>query len=727
MLRWEVCLTVLSAMKLLLPARGNVANIFNPSKINSFSTVGFHLKQDTAIRFLSGRVGAYGDFDSDMYTDMIWISQDSSRILVSRWDPNANSFENPGNPTALQAIVNLPSNVTDKAINVVPADFNYDGKLDVLVTATDSMSGETTLLLYFGNNKHFTGKPLRVTSSFGQVLVLEANGDMKPDLFGEQYHVGGDGKEYVARGFWLNTLSPWPETCLNGVQDGEEEEIDCGGPCLPCGCFGLSSVEFCGFNLHTPRDMVGNSLWPLSRTRAHAFADINGDCLADLIIASEKGASSMYEVWVNGRPNGTIPKFVPPDQNLMLSLPPGAGSATVADVNRDGSLDLVYAAISECNYRLTDKSLQTPSQCFESQLLVAFNSRDDKSRPSGALCSGAGKNSIGQQNSAGLRVGTVVMSNTDFHGSRLLHADDVIPNNVAGGQGFSVVEDFGMDPMMVRAGDYDLDGYVDLLLPLRDEDQQNRLALLVNTGGGKSFRRKVCSTTTGCDLSDLNSIKGVYAGSFFDLNEKGNLDLVVLHVDSSMYLKVKILQSNFNEKGNLFLKAQGLNGVCPEWCPPPTPFPDPKPFGVNQHGVSFKYVMQDLSSRRLTAQAAQLHQSSHNALNLPYSMFGLGPASYYIEQFYMGTPISLQWGLDRSYMSWMGVIPNSQLVVSPTDRTHVDNWWIQAYVHPSEGIVYVAIVLAVTLLVLAGSIWFLERREKYQDEMEKKLTAHAFL
>ncbi|EKX52411.1 hypothetical protein GUITHDRAFT_133507 [Guillardia theta CCMP2712] len=707
-------------------ARGNVANIFNPTKISSFATVGFHLKQDTAMRFLRGRVGAFGDFDSDMYTDMIWISQDSSKILVSRWDPNDNNFENPGNPTSLQAIITLPANVTDKAINIIPADFNYDGKLDLLVTATDSLSGESILLLYFGNNRHFTSKPLRLASSFGQTLVLEANGDMKPDLFGEQYLVGGDGKEYVARGFWLNTLSSWPDTCLNGIQDGEEEEIDCGGPCLPCPCLGFASLELCGFNLHTSRDMTDSALWPLSRTRAHSFADINGDCLADLILASEKDLSSMYEVWINRGPNGTIPNFLPPDQDLMLSLPNGAGSVTVADVNRDGSLDLVYAAVKECNYKLADRTLQQPSSpCLESQLLVAYNSRTDKDRPSGALCSGAAKNTIGEKSSTGLRVGTVVMSNADFAGSRLLHSNEILPNNVAGGQGFSVVEDFGMDPMMVRAGDYDLDGYVDLLLPLRDRDQQSRLALLVNTGGGKSFHRKVCAS--GCDLSDLNSIKGVYAGSFFDLNEKGNMDLVVLHVDSSMDLKVKILQSNFNDQGNLFLKAQGLNGVCPEWCPPPTPFPDPKPFGVNQHGVSFKYIMQDLSSRRLTAQAAQLHQSSHNALNLPYSMFGLGPASYYIEQFYMGVPMSLQWGLDRSYMSWMGVIPNSQLVVSPTDRANVDYWWIQAYVHPSEGIVYVAIVLAVTLLVLAASIWFLERREKYQDEMEKKLTAHAFL
>ena len=52
---------------------------------------------------------------------------------------------------------------------------------------------------------------------------------------------------------------------------------------------------------------------------------------------------------------------------------------------------------------------------------------------------------------------------------------------------------------------------------------------------------------------------------------------------------------------------------------------------------------------------------------------------------------------------------------------------LQAYVHPSEGVLQVVLVMAATILVLGVSIWVLERREKYQDSMEKQLTAHAFL
>jgi hypothetical protein len=49
-----------------------------------------------------------------------------------------------------------------------------------------------------------------------------------------------------------------------------------------------------------------------------------------------------------------------------------------------------------------------------------------------------------------------------------------------------------------------------------------------------------------------------------------------------------VLASNLNSKGNLFLKAQGLNGVCSEWCHAGEAFPDPKPFGVNAPGVMLK-------------------------------------------------------------------------------------------------------------------------------------------
>ena len=115
---------------------------------------------------------------------------------------------------------------------------------------------------------------------------------------------------------------------------------------------------------------------------------------------------------------------------------------------------------------------------------------------------------------------------------------------------------------------------------------------------------------------------------------------------------------------------------------------------MHTHNRSLKYVMQDLSSQPLTAQAAQLAQSSHGALNSPYALIGLGPVSYYIENFYFGMPLATTSGsgkveegvaegvmLSRHYLNMMGCIPNSQLVASPTDLSDPSYWWLQVLHH----------------------------------------------
>ena len=39
----------------------------------------------------------------------------------------------------------------------------------------------------------------------------------------------------------------------------------------------------------------------------------------------------------------------------------------------------------------------------------------------------------------------------------------------------------------------------------------------------------------------------------------------------------------------------GLNGVCVSWCEGGVAFPDPKPYGVNYPGGTFKFVVTDLN------------------------------------------------------------------------------------------------------------------------------------
>jgi len=51
----------------VLHCTGGAGNLFNPVKTQRYATVGLHRKTD-ALDSLTGRVGAFGDFDSDQYT-----------------------------------------------------------------------------------------------------------------------------------------------------------------------------------------------------------------------------------------------------------------------------------------------------------------------------------------------------------------------------------------------------------------------------------------------------------------------------------------------------------------------------------------------------------------------------------------------------------------------------------------------------------------------------------
>mmetsp|Transcript_33895 Transcript_33895/g.66126 ORF Transcript_33895/g.66126 Transcript_33895/m.66126 type:complete len:290 (+) Transcript_33895:2-871(+) len=289
---------------------------------------------------------------------------------------------------------------------------------------------------------------------------------------------------------------------------------------------------------------------------------------------------------------------------------------------------------------------------------------------------------------------------------------------------------------MARVGDFDQDGFVDLVLTVRDVDGESKVRVLRNVAdkkvqGGRTFERVTCDSSIfsgggACDLTDLDTKLGAYAGAFIDLQQRGGLDLIVLHRSPSKgTFGATAVLSAFNT-GNMYLKASILNGVCWDWCKEGEQFPSKKPLGGIQHGGTWKYKMQDLNGEWRMLVVPQLASSSHMALMLPHVVMGLGATSYFIEVVYAGLPLSSSATAPPHYTAVQGAIPNSELIATPID-SDAKIWTVHAFVHPSEGILYVAGVLGVTLCVLAASIMMLQRREKYHDAMEKQLTAHAFI
>jgi len=174
----------------------------------------------------------------------------------------------------------------------------------------------------------------------------------------------------------------------------------------------------------------------------------------DMIVAAVNSAGDpVYEIWLNAGPDGKLPNFLPPTQGLQLLLPRGAGSVSVADFNRDGSLDLVYAVSAGClgvQFRgQGPEGLLAPpapallrerfdeqgyAPCDKSEIYVALNARSDSQRKTSEMCKASSEPSaVGVLGAAigghGSRVGERVLRTEDFGGASLFGGREPLPHH----------------------------------------------------------------------------------------------------------------------------------------------------------------------------------------------------------------------------------------------------------------------------------------------------------
>jgi integrin alpha FG-GAP repeat containing protein 1 len=124
-------------------------------------------------------------------------------------------------------------------------------------------------------------------------------------------------------------------------------------------------------------------------------------------------------------------------------------------------------------------------------------------------------------------------------------------------------------------------------------------------------------------------------------------------------------------------------------------------------------------------------------LQTPYTLFGLGRTNSqslllcsiflhvpdntascpldYVENLYIGTTLHS----DSHFTSIEGVIPNSQVVISPPANPAV-SWRWQLYLHPGEYVPWVTLSVVVATMVLAGIVGFLHLKERQEDELERR-------
>jgi len=173
----------------------------------------------------TGSVVAFGDFNSDRFVDLVIASENNSAIMVYFWNTDRNTFV-PSQSSELPLSGHL--------FNVIAADFDYDGRLDVAVASSDGLfihlQQDTVDQDLIWQSRLDFAKPS------GPLLAFDADGDMLVDLFGSC-------EEYTACVWHNNMIS-------NHSMNIGEWGID-GFPLVPFG--------------------------------SHAFVDLNGDCRAELV------------------------------------------------------------------------------------------------------------------------------------------------------------------------------------------------------------------------------------------------------------------------------------------------------------------------------------------------------------------------------------------------------------------------------------------------------------
>ena len=188
-----------------------------------------------------------------------------------------------------------------QADGIVWADFDRDGRLDILCTGRDAGSNPVTLVLHNNGNGNFTdaGAGLPAVAG-GSVAVADFDRDGWPDIALSVQDSSGTPVTQI----WLNN------------QAG-------------------------GFSL-----LTGTGLPALSNARLWA-ADFDHDGLTDLLLLGGSGKLAVLQVWRN-QGDGT---FQPTASGLPLLF---GATAAVADLDLDGYPDLVLSGINPGTGALCD-------------------------------------------------------------------------------------------------------------------------------------------------------------------------------------------------------------------------------------------------------------------------------------------------------------------------------------------------------------------------------------
>ncbi|EZA55419.1 hypothetical protein DMN91_002303 [Ooceraea biroi] len=401
---------------------------------------------------------------------------------------------------------------------------------------------------------------------------------------------------------------------------------------------------------------------PVRNPHSNAFLDLNNDFLPDLVITTKKA----FEIWLGTEQGFESPFEINLPYNILLdkSFKGQIGQTLYLDVELTGKMALLLPLCFD-------------DKCANSTIMMYLNDK--------------------------------------WHNLKVNFLD---PNKVLWG----FVEPDGhryTDTVTLRGGDFNMDGYPDLLATLQYSDGKHMQSFLL--------QNVLCNNCDGFNRTfdvKWQALNPFYNNSamavFYDFYQDGILDVILVEYDKANGLYRTAAFKNSLDYDANFVKVMVLTGRTNSMYPisPGSLGKKKRTYGTNLPGPSIAYrtTTQDGSPRN--AIAAQLPQSAHFSLNLPYTTFGLGRTPNFVD--------ALTIGVGGKSREWPQIIPNSQMVVIPNPIAEPSRWKAQLFVTPSKLILLSAAALTGTCGLITAIILGLYWKERREDKIERLQEAHRF-
>lgn len=466
-----------------------------------------------------------------------------------------------------------------------------------------------------------------------------------------------------------------------------------------------SFLNSTAFKSKNPEDKVCK----LHSFHSNSFIDFNGDCTPDLFLTceSEKDKNlKSFQIWTN---TNTENEF---KLKMSQELPKGAKAISFGDINGKGSADMAFTT---CD----DKEGCTIHIVYNQQQELCKTTQSTNCRWASQLCEPDDNFKFDfNENGAGY-VKISVKSMIEKGDQKKLEGFHWVLDEDVNFKGYHL-------PIPLRLGDFNLDGYPDILLTLTNQKQDRFYHMILSnipcsldscTEGSTNDGQRTFQYTLD------NQLPSAFQDSktesiFFDIGDRGKFDILQIPLDSGS----SILSWHVEELNDaFFLKTLISNGVCLQNCHDNANNNNNiKPYGVNYAGGTIKYIVSDTEGNERCSMISQMGQTSSHALLTPYNLVGLGRTNNYLSTLTVGVS-KIQ---KQRHFTWSGIIPNSQLIIvpyQPEGSSDPASWTREMLINPSKHAKWVFGSLLASLIVLGSIVLTLYCIEKKQDEKERLL------